>query len=291
MKGVKSMEKRTDNKGRILRNGESQRKDGRYAYKYIENGKPKFVYSWKLVSTDRVPKGKRDCVSLREKVKMIEKDLSDGISTSNRNMTVSQLYDRYTRSKANVRKGTQTGRKYLKEALQTDILGNMSIDKVKLSEAKAWAYRMREKYAYSTVKNMKRSLNATFHLAIQDDLLRKNPFDFALTDVIENDTKKKEALTKEEIKALLDFAKTDKTYKVYYPAIVILLNTGLRISELCGLTLSDIDFDNRTIDINHQLKKDKDGYYTEPPKSDSGYRKIPMTDLAVSYTHLTLPTT
>lgn len=47
MKGVKSMEKRTDNKGRILRNGESQRKDGRYAYKYIENGKPKFVYSWK----------------------------------------------------------------------------------------------------------------------------------------------------------------------------------------------------------------------------------------------------
>ena len=262
MKGVKSMEKRTDNKGRILRNGESQRKDGRYAYKYIENGKPKFVYSWKLVSTDRVPKGKRDCVSLREKVKMIEKDLSDGISTSNRNMTVSQLYDRYTRSKANVRKGTQTGRKYLKEALQTDILGNMSIDKVKLSEAKAWAYRMREKYAYSTVKNMKRSLNATFHLAIQDDLLRKNPFDFALTDVIENDTKKKEALTKEEIKALLDFAKTDKTYKVYYPAIVILLNTGLRISELCGLTLSDIDFDNRTIDINHQLKKDKDGYYT-----------------------------
>lgn len=279
MKGVKSMEKRTDNKGRILRNGESQRKDGRYAYKYIENGKPKFVYSWKLVSTDRVPKGKRDCVSLREKVKMIEKDLSDGISTSNRNMTVSQLYDRYTRSKANVRKGTQTGRKYLKEALQTDILGNMSIDKVKLSEAKAWAYRMREKYAYSTVKNMKRSLNAAFHLAIQDDLLRKNPFDFALTDVIENDTKKKEALTKEEIKALLDFAKTDKTYKVYYPAIVILLNTGLRISELCGLTLSDIDFDNRTIDINHQLKKDKDGYYTEPPKSDSGYRKIPMTDL------------
>ena len=33
------------------------------------------------------------------------------------------------------------------------------------------------------------------------------------------------------------------------------------------------------IDINHQLKKDKEGYYTEPPKSDSGYRKVPMTDL------------
>lgn len=30
-------EKRQDNKNRILRNGESQRKNGRYMYKYIDN--------------------------------------------------------------------------------------------------------------------------------------------------------------------------------------------------------------------------------------------------------------
>ena len=273
------MEKRTDRKGRLLHNGESQRKDGRYAYKYIENGKPKFIYSWKLVSTDKVPKRKRDCVALRDMIRAIQKDLDDGIDTAGGKMTVCQLYQRYINSRANVRKATVQGRNNLIEALKNDSLGNMSIDKVKLSEAKAWAYRMREKYAFSTIKNMKRSLNATFYLAIQDDLLRKNPFDFALTDVIDNDTKKKEALTEEQTKALLDFAKIDCTYKAYYPAIVILLNTGLRISEMCGLTLSDLDFDNRMIDINHQLKKDKDGYYIEPPKSDSGYRKVPMTDL------------
>ena len=45
-------EKRRDNKNRILRSGESQRKDGRYAYKYTDAyGKPQFVYSWKLVAT------------------------------------------------------------------------------------------------------------------------------------------------------------------------------------------------------------------------------------------------
>ncbi|HBH1676714.1 TPA: integrase DNA-binding domain-containing protein, partial [Clostridioides difficile] len=54
-------EKRRDNKNRILRTGESQRKDGRYAYKYIDTfGKPQFVYSWKLVPTDKTPAGKRD---------------------------------------------------------------------------------------------------------------------------------------------------------------------------------------------------------------------------------------
>lgn len=273
-------EKRRDNKNRILRTGESQRKDGRYAYKYTDSaGKQRFIYSWKLVATDKTPTGKHDDLSLREKEKAIQKDLNDGIDTTGGKMTVCLLYQRYINSRANVRKATVQGRNNLIEALKNDSLGNMSIDKVKLSEAKAWAYRMKEKYSFSTIKNMKRSLNAAFYLAIQDDLLRKNPFDFALTDVIENDTKAKEALTEEQTKALLDFAKIDCIYRAYYPVIVILLNTGLRISEMCGLTLSDLDFDNRMIDINHQLKKDKDGYYIEPPKSDSGYRKVPMTDL------------
>ena len=68
-------EKRRDNKGRLLKSGESQRSDGRYAYKYIDTfGEPQFVYSWKLVPTDKVPAGKRPCLSLREKIKQIQKE-------------------------------------------------------------------------------------------------------------------------------------------------------------------------------------------------------------------------
>ena len=38
-------EKRSDNRGRILRGGESQRQDGRYAYKYKDlNGDIKFSF-------------------------------------------------------------------------------------------------------------------------------------------------------------------------------------------------------------------------------------------------------
>ena len=65
-------EKRRASKGRILRTGEGQRKDGRYAYKYTDAcGKTQFVYAWKLVPTDKTPTGKRDDISLREKVKEI----------------------------------------------------------------------------------------------------------------------------------------------------------------------------------------------------------------------------
>lgn len=58
------MEKRKDNKGRILKTGESQRKDGRYAFKYTDvEGKPQFAYSWKLTPTDRMLEGKSPNIS------------------------------------------------------------------------------------------------------------------------------------------------------------------------------------------------------------------------------------
>ncbi|MBF2478543.1 site-specific integrase [Listeria marthii] len=264
----------------MLQIGESQRPDGRYAYKYIDaNGEPKFIYSWKLVSTDRVTKGKRDCISLRERKKEIQHDLDDGIDTLGKKMTLYDLYAKQNQSRANVRKGTVWGRKALMDVLRDDKLGNRAIDSIKPSDAKEWAIRMKEKgFAYSSINNFKRSLTASFHIAINDDIARKNPFNFNLKDVIADDTKPKEALTEEQQKKLLAFAGIDHVYKYHYNAIVILLNTELRISELCGLKISDIDFENKFINIDHQLLRDKDGYYIAPLKSDSSIRKVPMSE-------------
>lgn len=79
-------------KGRILRNGESQRADGRYAFVYTDCfGKQKFLYSWKLESTDSLPVGRRPCQSLREKEKVILRDINDGITPYGDNLTVLEL--------------------------------------------------------------------------------------------------------------------------------------------------------------------------------------------------------
>ena len=70
-------------------------------------------------------------------------------------------------------------------ALKNDPLGMRAIDTVKQSDAKEWAIRMSEKgYAYKTIDNYKRSLKASFYMAIQDDCIRKNPFEFKLSDVL-----------------------------------------------------------------------------------------------------------
>lgn len=49
-------EKRKDNKGRVLREGEVQRSDGKYMYRYTDSGGVRrAIYSWKLVESDKAP--------------------------------------------------------------------------------------------------------------------------------------------------------------------------------------------------------------------------------------------
>ena len=275
-------EKRRDNKGRILRTGESQRADGRYMYKYVNRaGETKVVYSWKLVATDRVPKGKRDDLSLREKEREIQRDLEDGIDTKGKKMTLCELYAKKTAQRINVKKNTLAGRKYLMDALKQDKLGSRSIDSIKPSDAKEWAVRMKEKgYGFKTISNYKRSLKASFYMAIEDDYVRKNPFDFQLSEVIDDDSESRQALSEEQEEKMLSFLQYDTVYQKYYDDVLILLKTGLRISELCGLTVQDLDFENHTLNIDHQLLRNQEGYYIETPKTKCGIRKVPMSEEA-----------
>ncbi|MFQ4946021.1 site-specific integrase [Clostridioides difficile] len=274
--------KRQDSKGRNLRLGESQKKDGRYVYKYTDIfGKPQFVYAWKLVPTDKTPTGKRDDKSLREKEKQIKKDLDDGIDTIGGKMTVCQLYAKKNNQKKNIKRNTEIGRQYLMNALENDPLGMRAIDTVKQSDAKEWAIRMNDKgYSYKTIDNYKRSLKASFYMAIQDDCIRKNPFHFKLSDVLEDDTEPKVILTPEQEEKLLSFMETDNVYSKYRDEVILLLETGLRISELCGLT-THIDMLNRVINIDHQLLRDTEvGYYISTPKTKNGKRELPLTERA-----------
>ena len=272
---------RKDSKGRALKNGESQRKDGRYLYKYTDSlGKIRSIYSWKLVSSDRLPKGKRNCRSLREQEHEIQQLLLTENKIGKIKLTLCQLYEKQNLYRSNVKKSTKKQRKQLMMILENDPIGHAYIDTIKLSDAKEWAIRMKEKgYSYQTINNHKRTLKATFYIAIEEEYVRTNPFDFLLSSIMSDDTKKKQALTETQINDFLVFVKEDTTYCKYYDEIIILLNTGIRISELCGLTEYMINLEERIIHIQHQLLRDSVlGYYIESPKSKSSIRDIPMSE-------------
>ena len=90
---------RRDSKHRILRAGESIRADGKYQFKYYVNGKARFVYSWRLEPTDKVPLGKKPCLSLREMEKQIGYDLDTQIDPQQKNITVMELVERYLKTR------------------------------------------------------------------------------------------------------------------------------------------------------------------------------------------------
>ena len=100
---------RRDSKRRVLRPGESVRADGKYQYKYHIDGKPHFVYSWKLEPTDKLPKGKKPCLSLRELEKQVNTDLDLLVNIVDGQMTVCELVDRYLKTKTGVRQSTKQG--------------------------------------------------------------------------------------------------------------------------------------------------------------------------------------
>ncbi len=273
-------EKRRDNRNRILRNGESQRQDGRYAFKYKDiYGETKFVYSWRLDKNDRAPAGRARDLSLREKEKLIQQDLFNQIVPNGGNLSVLELVQKYLSLKVNVRHNTQANYNFVLGILKKEPFGNIRIDKVKLSDAKAWLIKLqKDGRGYSTIHSVRGVVRPAFEMAVQDDLIRKNPFGFELATVVVNDSVTREAITRAQERAFLKFIQENNCYRKYYDGIYILFNTGLRISELCGLTISDIDFQNKRIRVDHQLQRKRDmEYIIEDTKTKSGDRYVPMS--------------
>lgn len=275
------MSDRRDSKNRKLWNGESQDKDGRYVYKYTDAfGKRKAVYSWRLTETDAHPKGKRQDLSLREKEKQIQRDTQLGIASDGGDLTVLELVKKYVAQKRGVRHNTQANYQFVINIIAKEPFGQKRIDKVKLSDAKAWLIKLQDDgRGYSTIHTVRGVVRPAFQMAVDDDLLRRNPFEFQLSTVVVNDSVTREAISRKQERQFLEFIKNDKHFCKYYDGIYILFHTGLRISEFVGLTISDIDFVNRKINVDHQLQRKRNmEYIIEDTKTEAGARQVPMTD-------------
>lgn len=272
---------RRDKKNRILRRGESIRWDGKYQFKYHVNGKAYFVYSWRLVPTDPLPAGKKPCLSLRELEKQIGYDLDRGMDPTGRSMTVNELVNRYITTKVGVKPTTKAGYKTVQKFLDKHEFGGRKIGTIRTSDAKLFLIKLQQEEgkSYSSIHTLRGVLRPAFQLAVDDDILVKNPFEFQLVNVLINDSVTREAISKEQMNSFLKFIKDDNVYWKYYDVVYILFHTGMRISEFCGLTINDIDLENGIVNIDHQLLRDSNSnMYIQSTKTNAGTRKLPIKE-------------
>ena len=264
--------KRTDSRGRVLKVGESQNKQGRYIYKWTDAaGTRNTVYATTLVE-------------LREKEQRIQRDIQDGISSTSANMTLNQLFNLYMSTKSNIRETTRVlYLTYWSANIKPSILSDMKISQIKQLHVKKWIIELKDKGAKtSSIKAYKTLLTSVFQFAVDNDYIRRNPCRNCDQDKAEPSTKT--ALTKRQQEKLVDFLENDDLYKVYYPLILFILNTGLRAGEVCGLTKDDIDMKKGVVHVRKQLgyRNIGDGYqyYWQPLKTAAGHRDIPLTPAA-----------
>ena len=130
-------------------------------------------------------------------------------------------------------------------------------------------------YTTNTVIHYHAVLHQALAYAVKNDYILSNP-----ADRVKRPKKNKHIssfYTKEEILTLLDIAKDDP---IYIP-IVLSAYYGFRRSETLGMRWSAIDFENKTITINHKVTELTENgktivYAEDKLKTKSSYRTLPL---------------
>ncbi len=281
-------EKRRDNRGRVLRIGETQRPDGRYEFKFTDlGGKRRTIYSWRLVETDKTPPGKRNTISLREAEAKIQRDTQDGIDRyAAARITLNEYWKQYLASRFDLRETSrqqymEVYRRYVEFGLGVKPLSQIRYDDIKTLYGQILARGIKP----PTVKLLHSILHPVFANAVRNGYLRVNPSEGVIAELRRGcswEQAKRHALSEQEQEAFLSFVSSSKKHSRWMPLFTVLLGTGLRIGECLGLRWEDIDFDNNVINVNHTVVYYKGANDTaraphiNPPKTRAGARSIPM---------------
>lgn len=255
-------------------------KTKRYEYHYQDCfGKERVISSYRLEATDQLPKGKKSSKSLREKEAELNAYLENNIDIDGAKLTLLEVVNKYLNSLYNRKKlahNTKVGYNVTVNTLKEYKLGYMEIGKIRPEHCEEWLADMKKKYRGSSIQTQISLIKRTFEYALDYDYIAKNPFRRITTD--RSDSKNMEALSVEDMNRFLDFCSKDSHSSHCYDMLYVLFWSGLRASELCGLTLDNIDMDKRTITVEKQLQCINHTHVVLPTKTTNGNRIVPMTD-------------
>lgn len=269
-------ERRKDSKGRVLKENESQRKDGTYCYRWrTSDHKRHVVYA-------------RTLEELREKELAVLRDKSDGIRTDAQKVTLNDIFDLWKQLKKGLKENTFQNYIYMYEQFVRDDLGQHKIANLKRSDIRRFYNRLIDNCCLkiSTVDNIHTVLHQVVDIAVEDGYLRNNISDNALKELKQSRnlfTEKRKALTLQEQEIFLNYLQSSKMYSHWYPIFALMLGTGLRVGEATGLTWNDVDLENNALSVNHTLvyfNHDKGGCYfgVNTPKTRAGERTVPIIE-------------
>ncbi len=270
-----AVERRKDDKGRVLKDGEHQRTNGTYEYKWRDKrGKRHSIYAKSLDE-------------LRDKEIDVLRDALDGIRADKNDLSINDLYYRWVQLKKGLKLNTFQNYKYMYTQFVKPDFGEMHIVDLKRSDVRAFYNHLADTQHVkaNTIDNIHTVLHQVLELGVEDDYLRYNPSDNALKELKRahnTDSEKRRALTVPEQELFEQYLSKNGQYHRWYPIFIVMMWTGMRVGEIVGLRWCDIDLEEETISVNHTLVyfdkggSERCGFAVNTPKTKAGERTIPM---------------
>ena len=272
------MASRKDNKGRVLKQGESYRKnDGLYMYRLRDEhgGKYNTIYAHSLEE-------------LRDKEDEIQRDMSDGIRSDAKHVTVNDIYEMWINDKVGLKQTTKSNYTYMYEHFVKEGLGEKRVQTLKKSDVRRFYNKLidTDGIKMNTLDNIHTVLHQVLKVAVEDEYIRTNPSEGCMGDCKRAhgfEAPKQHSLTFPEQEEFLRYMKETPRFRHWYPLFAFLLGTGMRISEAVGIRWDDIHLEEDApyIEVNHNTvyysrEEGKCYFSISTPKTEAGVRIIPV---------------
>lgn len=269
---------RKDDKNRAMYQGEFQRANGSYEYRYSDSaGKRRSLYAPTLEA-------------LREKEKNLKRDVLDGIDTYLAGeATLNFLFDKYISNRPDLRKRTKENYKFVYKRYVKNMMGSKKVGEIRFSDlVYFYQYLLNERgMLLNSVKGVHNIIHPVLDMAVRDDIIAENPADGAMVAASQKPGRNhgvRHALTLEQQRSFMRYVKETPKYRHWLPLFTVMLGTGMRVGEVVGLRWQDINLEVNTIDVNHSLvyyaeegaKTRKSVMHVSLPKTQAGIRIIPM---------------
>lgn len=260
--------RRKDSKGKVLREGESERKDGRYVYRYTDGlGKRHCIYAATLNE-------------LREREKELQTSSNFMLDVGSGNVKLCDYIEEWINMRPNVKYNTLRTYKNALSLVSQKELGSIKIKDVTPFHIKHFCLDLvNEDYKHETIKQRYNFIKMIFEDAVENKIIKENPCTFKLKTISRPKEKDVKFLTKAEEEVFMDFCKNDKIGKRYYFLFRFMLNTGVRFGECAGLTWNDVDFKEKSITISRQLLgMTSSNFAISEPKTPNSKRIIYLSE-------------
>lgn len=245
-----------------------RRENGGYELRFYVDGKRYSVYG---ATT-------KEC---KEKEATRRKEIEAGLYAKNRNVTLDAYFREWL---AHKEKSVSAVRAHNIESYYrlyfSPVLGKRKVKDIERRELVAIQDNLGEKLKVSTINNVMAVISMILKSAVADEIVIKNVASNLPRIKDKNAKPAREnvhrAMNKQEIAIIFKYLKQSQYYNIFR----LMINTGMRPGEACGLQWRDIDWKNNVIHIKRTVTRNRDGKWIvgNTTKTKKGIRDIPMNE-------------